>query len=84
MVLLSEMGKTGGETDLSGKSVGDKLSLRGLTDIQGRCRAGSERSGLGMQMWVVTMKPVFTAVRVNVVKKKKQQTQGRAMGSSSI
>lgn len=49
MVLLSEMGKTGGETDLSGKSVGDKLSLRGLTDIQGRCRAGSERSGLGMQ-----------------------------------
>lgn len=49
MVLLSEMGKTGGETDLSGKSVGDKLNLRGLTDIQGRCRAGSERSGLGMQ-----------------------------------
>lgn len=67
MVLLSEMGKTGGETDLSGKSVGDKLSLRGLTDIQGRCRAGSERSGLGMQRWVVSMKLVFTAVRVNVV-----------------
>lgn len=37
MVLLSETGRTGGETDFEGivSSVLDKLGLRGLMDIQG-------------------------------------------------
>lgn len=58
--------------------------MRGLIDIQGRYRTGSERSGLGMQRWVVSMKLVFTAVRVNVVKKKSSKLRAELWGAPAF
>lgn len=51
IVLLSEMGRTGGETDMGGitSSVLDKLDVRGLVDVQVEMQSSSEKFGLRIQ-----------------------------------